>query len=54
VVDVSENGDSELELRKNHTNTIQISVHGGANPWHYYLGEDNGCPVLNHAERIAS
>lgn len=43
----------EVTLREDHSNVIQISVHGGSNPWGMFqLGGGNGPATLLSAERV--
>lgn len=54
VVKVPENRVVEITLNEDHTDVIQISVHGGPNPWNLYpLGGGNGPATVLSAERIA-
>lgn len=53
IVDIPENRQVEIMLQSNHSNVIQISVHGGANPWGLYsLGGGNGPAKLLGAEHV--
>jgi hypothetical protein len=43
-----------VTLKEEHPRTVQISVHGGPNPWNKYsLGGGNGAATLQKAERLA-
>ena len=43
----------QYTLREDHPSTVQISVHGGLNPWGKYpLVEGNGCPKLERINRL--
>lgn len=54
-VTVPENRIVEVVLDRNWENIIQISVHGGPNPWGKFpLGGDNGPATLEAAELIRS
>ena len=44
----------ELVLGSEHKQTVQISVHGGRNPWNLIpLGENNGSATLVSIERLS-
>lgn len=44
----------EIVLQEDHENVIQISIHGGPNPWGLFLmGGGNGPATLLGAERVA-
>ncbi|MCK5140143.1 MAG: hypothetical protein KAQ85_09905 [Thermodesulfovibrionia bacterium] len=52
VVKVPKNRIVKIKLKENHRNVVQISVHGGSNPWGLFpLGEKNGSAILLSAER---
>lgn len=54
VVRVPENRVVQITLNEDHPDVIQISVHGGPNPWNLYpLGGGNGPATVLSAERIA-
>jgi len=38
----------KLTLQQDHPQVVQISVHGGSNPWGYNLGDGNG-PATIHS-----
>ncbi len=43
----------QVTLKEDHRRVVQISVHGGPNPWGKYpLGGDNGPATLLGAERV--
>ena len=55
VVEVPESRVVQITLNEDHTDVIQVSVHGGRNPWNLYpLGGGNGPATVLSAERIAS
>jgi TIR domain-containing protein len=43
----------EVKLTRDYDNVVQISVHGGETPWHYFLGKGNGSAKLLNAELIS-
>ncbi|HHT9114638.1 MAG TPA: hypothetical protein ACFYD0_15125 [Candidatus Wunengus sp. YC65] len=44
----------EAILETDHYKIIQISVHGGPNPWGYFpLGQDNGAATIINVERLS-
>lgn len=52
-VDVPEDREVELEIDADRNNIVQISVHGGSNPWgKFSLGEDNGPASIEYAAVI--
>ena len=55
AVDVPENRIVEMVLQQDRKNIVQVSVHGGANPWGLFpLGGGNGPATLLRVERMAS
>jgi hypothetical protein len=53
VAEVPQDGRVEIVLRNDHRSVIQVSAHGGLNPWgEYYLGERNGCSIIDYVERM--
>ena len=51
-IDVPTNRKVVVKLKKDYTNAIQISVHGGRNPWKRQLGDKNGSADLQAVERV--
>lgn len=52
VVAVPEDRIVKIKLKEDHKNVIQISVHGGPNPWGLFpLGGGNGPATLQRVER---
>lgn len=55
IVEVPKSKTIQILLEEDHDKVIQISVHGGPNPWNLYpLGGGNGAVTLRSAERIVS
>lgn len=55
VVEIPDSRTVEVTLQEDHANVVQISVHGGPNPWSLYpLGDENGPATLLSAERVSS
>lgn len=45
----------QLVLEQDHDDVVQISVHGGPNPWNLYpLGGDNGPATILSVQRVTS
>lgn len=52
-IDVPKTRIVELVLPQDHKQVVQISVHGGSNPWGKFpLGGGNGAATIESAERI--
>lgn len=50
---VNDNGEVHAKLSRDYPNIIQISVHGGENPWGVYpLGASNGAAIIQSATLI--
>ena len=55
VVSVPENRIVDLILQQDHKDIVQVSVHGGPNPWGLFpLGGGNGPATLLSLERLSS
>ena len=53
VVKVSEDRVVQVTLEEDHADVVQISVHGGPNPWNLYpLGGDNGPATILSIQRL--
>jgi hypothetical protein len=53
AVEVPKNRIIEISLEEKHPEVVQISVHGGPNPWNLFpLGGGNGPATILKAERI--
>ena len=51
IVDVPKDRTVEIDLNTNFNDVVQISVHGGSNPWGLYsLGQGNGPATLLSCE----
>ena len=55
VINVPEDRVVQVILEEDHDDVVQISVHGGPNPWNLYpMGGDNGPATILSVERITS
>lgn len=54
VIRVPETRIIQITLTEEHKNVVQISVHGGPNPWNLYpMGGGNGPATILSVERLA-
>lgn len=53
IVKIPENRVTQITLNEDHKNVVQVSVHGGSNPWNLYpMGGGNGPATILSVERI--
>ncbi len=53
IIDIPQDRIIEIVLEENHNEVVQISVHGGTNPWGlFFLGPGNGSATILYAQGL--